>query len=80
MPITAKLDGTGLFLLGKALLYYYCCSRYGKTLNVPDVALPDDEILPEEYRDAYLHFYDTLGTGLVVHFAYPFYRSFRNIH
>jgi hypothetical protein len=40
-----QLDGTGLFRLEKALLYY-----------------------------------DTLGTGLVVHFAYPFYRSFRNIH
>lgn len=52
-----QLDGTGLYRLGKALLYYYCCDRYGKTLDVPDVALPDDEILPEEYRDAYRDFY-----------------------
>lgn len=52
-----QLDGTGLFRLGKALIYYYCCRRYGRRLSVPDVALPENEILPEEYRDAYLHFF-----------------------
>ncbi|MBE6015651.1 MAG: hypothetical protein E7241_09880 [Lachnospiraceae bacterium] len=55
-----QLDGTGLYRLGKALIYYYCCNLYGRQLNVPDVALPDDEILPEEYRDAYLHFHKSL--------------------
>ena len=52
-----QLDGVGLYRLGKALLYYYCCLRYGRVLDVPDVALPDDDIAPEEYQDAYLTFY-----------------------
>lgn len=53
-----QMDGTGLYRLTKALLYYYCCRRYGRTFEVPDVALPEDEIAPEEYRDVYLDYYE----------------------
>ena len=51
-----QMDGTGLYRLSKALIYYYCCRRYNKVFDVPDVALPDDRIEPEEYRDVYRDF------------------------
>ena len=52
-----QLDGVGVYRLSKALLYYYCCLRYERQLEVPDVAMPDEAIDPEEYCDAYLDFY-----------------------
>lgn len=52
-----QMDGTGVYRLAKALLYYYCTLRLGRDLYVPDVAKPDDEILPEEYSDVYFDFY-----------------------
>ena len=36
----------------EALLYYYCCKMYGRAISVPDAALPEDAIGPEEHRDA----------------------------
>ena len=52
-----QMDGAGAYRLAKALLYYYCSLRQGKDLQVPDVARPDEEILPEEYSDVYFDFY-----------------------
>lgn len=54
----AQLDGIGMYRVAKALLYYYCCLKYNKKLDVSDVALPDDEILPEESIDAYRWFFE----------------------
>ena len=53
-----QMDGGGLFRVVKALLYYYCCLKYGKKLAVPDVMLPDDVVEPQEYEDAYRKFYE----------------------
>ena len=52
-----QMDGTGIYALVKALLYYYCRLRYDAGINVPNVAMPDDDISPEEYVDAYKWFY-----------------------
>ena len=52
-----QMDGTGLYRIMKALLYYYCCLYYGRTFDVPDVALPDEEPGPQEASDVYREFY-----------------------
>ncbi len=54
-----QMDGTGLYRVTKALIYYYCCRRYNRAFDVPDVALPDDKIEPEEYRDVYRDLYES---------------------
>ncbi len=52
-----QMDGTGVYRLGKALVYYYCLRRYGSDLKVDDVARLDDQIEDEETCDGYKRFY-----------------------
>nr|MCR4562542.1 hypothetical protein [Bacilli bacterium] len=53
-----QMDGTGIFRVSKALIYYYCLRRYSKELKVEDVAKVDEPIDEEEYLDAYKTFYE----------------------
>lgn len=52
-----QMDGKGTYRLSKALLYYYCCLRYEKELDVPDVAKAGEKPAPDEYSDVYYDFY-----------------------
>ncbi|MBP3815277.1 MAG: hypothetical protein J6H21_00255 [Firmicutes bacterium] len=60
-----QMDGTGIYRLTKALLYNYCCVRYQRSLDVPDVAKPDDVDTEDEATDVYYDFYNKMReTGI----------------
>ena len=44
------LDGTGMYMVLRTLLYYYCAERYGVTDHTGILTL-EDPILPEESKD-----------------------------
>ncbi|WP_408072299.1 hypothetical protein [Butyrivibrio sp. JL13D10] len=52
-----QLDGTGLYALVEALVYFYCKRRYDEDISFPNQAHYDGDILDEEYLDAYLEYY-----------------------
>ena len=53
-----QMDGGGVYNVMQSLLLYYCRARYDSALTVPGTFLLEDEVDPEEYRDAYLDFYN----------------------
>lgn len=61
-----QMDGKGAYRLSKALLYYYCCLRYGKDLDVADVAKADERPEPDEYSDVYYDFYKRVSGKEIV--------------
>ncbi len=54
-----QMDGTGIYRVAKALLFYYGRHKYGTDIKMEDVATLDEMIEEEEYRDAYHHYYLT---------------------